>query len=367
MSEIISRDIVVIGGGPAGCAAASLLAKNGRDVVLIEKQSDAHHKVCGEFIGRQAVHYLEKLGVDLETLGAHPISEVSVSIESRLIATKLPFQAWSLSRKILDQTLMQQAQKSGADIRLGMNITSLRKSGAFWHVSDGSTRFRARSVFLATGKHDLKGWPRVENPQNSYIGFKMHFRLSSEQQRALAHSTEMYFFTHGYVGFEPVENDIANLCLLVDKDYYNQCGKKWLSFLEALKSECPALSQRLDAAVPLWEKPLAIYNIPYGYMYEGRHDTDTGLYHLGDQAAVIPSYAGDGMGIALHSAFLAAEYYINGQTATAYHAAARKDFLWPIRKARIVSTLISYRWGRRIIAGICGPGILSWVSDRLRL
>jgi menaquinone-9 beta-reductase len=76
----------------------------------------------------------------------------------------------------------------------------------------------------------------------------------------------------------------------------------------------PALRERLQNATPCWQKPLAISPIPYGYL---GGPTD-GVWRVGDQVAVIPSFTGDGMSIALHSANLATELYLSGKSADDY-------------------------------------------------
>jgi hypothetical protein len=68
----------------------------------------------------------------------------------------------------------------------------------------------------------------------------------------------------------------------------------------------------MAGAEPHWSKPLSIYGIPYGFVH--RQDTPARrLHRLGDQLAVIPSFCGDGIAIALHSAALAVDRYLTGQ------------------------------------------------------
>ena len=74
-----------------------------------------------------------------------------------------------------------------------------------------------------------------------------------------------------------------------------------------MQQDCPHLAMRLAGAEPLLEKPIAITHIPYGYI---RRTTQDGLYCIGDQAAVIPSFTGDGISIALHTARQAAAAYL---------------------------------------------------------
>ncbi len=117
-------DVVVIGGGPAGGAAAAILARAGRRVLLLEKETYAHHKVCGEFISAEAQYYLQKLGIDLLALGAKPIDHVCIVHGAKVSRTALPFGAVSLSRYVLDEQILQVAMKSGAEIKRGTTVAA---------------------------------------------------------------------------------------------------------------------------------------------------------------------------------------------------------------------------------------------------
>ena len=90
-------EVVVIGGGLAGSAAAIRLAQNGQKVLLLEKEPAAHDKVCGEFISIDAQHYLCELGLDLAALGAERITSMRLLRGQRIASARLPFPARSLS------------------------------------------------------------------------------------------------------------------------------------------------------------------------------------------------------------------------------------------------------------------------------
>src|ERR1700759_4007245 len=110
-------DNLVIGGGLAGSIAALRLAAAGRDVMLVEKERTAHHKVCGEFLSPEAVKYLRDAGVDPVSLGAVPIEHLRLSVASSVIETPLPFRALSLSRCVLDAALLAQTAQQGCIVR----------------------------------------------------------------------------------------------------------------------------------------------------------------------------------------------------------------------------------------------------------
>jgi flavin-dependent dehydrogenase len=333
-------DAIVIGGGPAGAAVGLLLAQQGRSVEIVEKSAAMHDSVCGEFLSREAVLYLQGLGVDLQALGAVRIDGVRLFGRELggfgLIAeSTLGFAAMSLTRRVLDEALLQQAAAAGASVLRGRRVSSLTREDAGWTVqlSDGERRYAA-DAFLATGKHDLNGYARERGAQNDLVAFKMYFKLALEQQAELAGHVELILFPGGYAGLQPVENGVANLCLLVTRKKLKQCGGDWAQLLEAMQSASAPLARRLDGAEAMLERPLALSAIPYGML---RAHAKDGLWRLGDQAAVIPSFSGDGMSIALHSAHLAAATYLGGGTAEDFQRQLRRE----LRPAVTVATALS--------------------------
>ena len=309
-----STEHLVIGGGLAGSMAAMRLAAAGREVMLLEKERDAHHKVCGEFLSREAIHYLRLAGIKPLHLGAHPIHRVRLYSGKGTVETRLPFTALSLSRRVLDEALLTRAQETGCEVRRSAFVDKLDATGDSWSVRlRGGETIRARTVFLATGKHDLNAWERNGAAQGDLVGFKMHWNLAPAQSEILRGVMELFLFRGGYCGLSMIEAETANLCLVVRRNMLRVLGG-WTELLQSIQNEIPALRDRLHNATPCWGKPLAISPIPYGHL-GGSAD---GVWRVGDQVAVIPSFTGDGMSIALHSAILATDMYLNGKTPDAY-------------------------------------------------
>ena len=356
---------LVIGGGPAGSMAAYLLVEAGEPVTLLEKERGAHHKVCGEFLSREANDYLHRIGVSPEELGAAPIRIVRLSSGARTAEAALPFPALSLSRMVLDEALLARAAATGCDVRRGRCVERLTHEGGAWtaQLSDGET-VHARTVFLATGKHDLHGWARAKGRQGDLIGFKLHWRLAPSQTSALRGCMELFLFPGGYGGLSLVERDHANLCLVVRRSALRSAGG-WDALLAAILAGNKRMRDFLERAETLWPRPLAISPIPYGYLAP----EPRGLWRLGDQAAVIPSFTGDGMSIALHSAALATGMYLEGKSVDAYNRALHDQ----LRKSMTLATRLSQAavtdFGRRAAPAILSfaPGSMAWIAAATRV
>ncbi|MDR3407388.1 MAG: FAD-dependent monooxygenase [Methylovirgula sp.] len=359
---------LIIGGGLAGAGLAVSLATAGRAVTLIERETRAQHKVCGEFISAEAMLYLRDLGIDLDGLGAVPIDRVCLFAGERRAAAYLPFSARSLSRYALDEALLNRAVRCGARVLRGHKAIGVERDegGRRWRATlDDGTSVSASEIFLATGKHDLRGWKRPPGSQNDLIGFKLHWRLAASQAQALSGAVELFLFPGGYVGLEPVENDVVNLCLVVRRRTLFARGQSWQTLFASLLKSCPHLRRRLDGAQPCWPRPLAIGAIPYGFV-QRRAD---GLWRLGDQAACTPSFSGDGMSIALHSARLAAQYFSQGYDARTFQARLSQDVAPQVQRATLLSQMLLQPFGQK--AGMTAlewlPSLLSVVAQATRL
>ena len=340
-------EVLILGGGIAGCPASIALASRGLDVTLIELEPTCRHKVCGEFLSGEALEDLHALGIDVASLGAVPIDFVRLAAARRAAEARLPFPAASLTRKALDTALLAEAIAAGVHVERGRSVQALeRTAGNVWQATldDGSTR-EAPTVFLATGKHDLRDHTRPNDPQR-WVAFKMYFRLAPEQAAQLARTSELMLYPGGYGGIQPVEGGIANLCWVVQQRYLARVGNRWENHLAKMQHDCPHLAMRLAGAEPLLAKPIAVTHIPYGYI---RRTSENGLYCIGDQAAVIPSFTGDGISIALHTSRLAVAAYLAAEPAPHFQARLRSALLAQMRLAEFAADGLNNSLSRAVL------------------
>ncbi len=340
-------EVIILGGGVAGCAASIALARNGRSVTLIERETVSRHKVCGEFLSGEALEDLHTLGIHVASLGAVPLKYVRLAAARGAAEAPLPFPAASLTRKALDTALLAEAAAAGVCIKLGQTVKSLsRTTGNLWQATlDDGTTYEAPTAFLATGKRDLRGHERPRDP-HQWVAFKMYYRLNAGQTAALADASELTLYSGGYGGIQPVEDGITNFCCVVQRRYFARAGLRWQGLLAQMQQDCPHLAMRLAGAEPLLEKPIAVTHIPYGFL---RATTQDGLYCIGDQAAVIPSFTGDGISIALHTARQAAAAYLAGEPAAVFQPKLRSAVLPQMRLAELAADGLNNRVARAVL------------------
>ncbi len=127
----------------------------------------------------------------------------------------------------------------------------------------------------------------------------------------------------------------------------------------------PLLRRRLSGAEALQPRPLTIAAIPYGFVAAA----DDGVWRLGDQAAVIPSFTGDGMSIALHSAALCDALLAAGARPPVLAAAMRRDVSGQVRGATLLSRAAVHRPVQHAVvaAALLLPALAARVAAATRI
>jgi flavin-dependent dehydrogenase len=353
---------LIVGGGPAGSAAAIVLARGGANPLLIERSMQAHDVVCGGFLGWDSLAALDRLGIDVAQLSARPIGRLRLFAGKQCIETPLPHPAAGLSRKTLDETLLSHARAAGAGVERG--IAARHADGRALQLADGGS-LEGEALFLATGKHELRGLarPRSASGNDPAVGLRIRLTPSAALAKTLHGVIELHLFKRGYAGLLMQEDGSANLCLSVAA---SRLGKPE-TLIATLEQEAPALAERFGSATAT-DKWLAVSGVPYGWRASR---TPPGLFRLGDQAAVIASLAGDGVAIALGSGRMAAEHYLRSgpSGAAAYQRAFASRSARPIR---IAGALRSLGENRRIAPPLLAlfgqiPGIAPMLARLTRI
>jgi len=323
--------------------------------VLIERSPGERDLVCGGFLGWDALAALRRLGLDPATLGARPIHRLRLVSGTRSVEAELPRQAAGLSRRRLDSSLLAMAEEAGAAVLRGRTARALE--GHRLRLDDGD-EMEAGALFLATGKHELRGAAREIGERPVSVGLRAVLPPSPALARALAGTIELHLYDGGYAGLLLQEDGAANLCLSVARE--RMTGGPDALIIE-LAREAPLLAERIGGASLAWD---AIAGVPYGWRALA---TEAGLYRIGDQAAVIASLVGDGIAIALASGAAAAQACLHGDGpgARAYQREFAKRARRPLAIAETLRGMAEHPLRRRLMMGLAGMPGLAEAAARL--
>ena len=152
------KRIVIVGAGPAGAAAAIVAARDGADVVVLDKATFPRDKCCGDGLTTGALRRLESLGLDPSTLPSwQQVDDVIVrSVSGRVTTFPMPrgrgTYAAVVRRTELDAALVALARAAGADVREGVAVTNVERTDDGVAVTvDSGDRFEADYVIAADG------------------------------------------------------------------------------------------------------------------------------------------------------------------------------------------------------------------------
>lgn len=168
------------------------------------------------------------------------------------------------------------------------------------------------------------------------MGLRWRLGGSVRLERLLAQSVDLHLFDRGYAGLALQEDGSANLCMAVKRSLLSECGGDPSQLLARLARANPALGERLDCASTLPAKAQAIANVPYGWIAKSY---GVPAYRVGDQSAVIPSLAGEGIAIALAGGHAAGAAILGGASHEAFQRSMSRRALVPVKAAGMVMQL----------------------------
>ncbi len=360
-------DAIVVGAGPAGAAAAIRLAHAGAKVRLLERARETDDALCGGFLSWQSLARLDALGIDRTALGGQGVRSVRLFAGQRRSETMLPDGAMGVSRRRLDSVLQATAVAAGAGLERGVHATAL-ESGTV-RTRDGGA-LTAPAIFLAAGKHGFRGFAREPaewQRADPAIGLRLRLPAHPVLDRLVGDAVELHLFDRGYAGLVRQEDGSGNLCLAVHKSRLDEAGGDPAALLHALGNALPYLGERLACAD--WSRSVdAIGHVPYGWR---TRDTVPGLFRLGDQAGVIPSLAGEGMGLAFASADAAVAAWRHGgdDAAPGFQQRLAVQMERPFALANLVWRTGENRRAARVMIGMASlfPSLVRMMSRATRI
>ena len=367
----MNTDVVVVGGGPAGAAAAITLARAGRSVVVVDKATFPRDKCCGDGLTTGALRRLEALGLRPDAVPSwHVVDDVHVrGPAGRRVVFPLPrgqgLYAVVARRSELDAALLDVAREAGADVRDGHALR-----GGRWdpdHDSvvldvDGLGPVRARYAIGADGMWSplRKALAALDDP--GYLGewhaFRQYFTGVAD-----AGSDQLWVWFEpdllpGYAWSFPLGGGRANVGFGVQR----QEGVT----VQAMKSQWADLLGRDhirqvlgDGATP--EAPHKAWPIPARVERTGLWAAGGRALFVGDAARATDPMTGEGIAQALETGTLAAEAVVKAgalapaRAGAAYESAVRAGLAVDNRlAARLSQVGIAHRKGLRLTLRLAG-------------
>jgi geranylgeranyl reductase family protein len=358
------RDVVVVGAGPAGSAAAVFLRQRGRDVLLLDEARFPRDKVCGESVSPGAHRLLADLGVEaaVRVLAPFPLrgmtltSPEGTSFRGDYRGAAEP--GFAARRDAFDQVLLDGARAVGAEIREGVRATGLVfedgvVAGITCEDGVGPETIRARLVIGADGRRSVVA-RRLGLLREHRSLCKFAVRGHWDGMEGLEERGEMHVGGGGYCGIAPLSPRRANVTFVLDRTEMGAAGGDLESFYRETLRRWPRVDERL-ARASLEGPPRAIGPLAL----EAARVSAPGALLVGDSAGFYDPFTGEGVTLALRSAEMAAEVA---------DRALRSGDVADLRaydRARDASTRDKFRINRMLQRVVAWPALSNAMARRL--
>lgn len=324
-TETRNYDVIVIGGGPAGSTVASILAREGRSVVLFEKEEFPRHHI-GESLMTDTYWTFQRMGI-LEKLRQSPfVRKYSVQFANSAGRESRPFYffeaihhesavTWQVTRSAFDKLLLDHAEEQGAAVHQRTAVKQVlfegdKATGVEVQMKDGSRqRFEASVVVDASGQSAMLSnklrW-RVRDPKLKKAVLYSYYK-DAHREPNLDGGATMVLRTpkgsNGWFWYIPLENDITSVGVVADPEYLLKGrGQDLAKIFDEEIHKTEAVRKRVAEGTRVDK----IYSI-LDYSYRSKKNAGDGFVIIGDAYGFLDPIYSSGVLLALKMAELAAD------------------------------------------------------------
>ena len=318
-------DVIVMGGGPAGSSVAGMLAREGRKVILFEKEIFPRHHI-GESLMTDTYWTFRRLGL-LEKLRESPfVRKYSVQFANAAGKESRPFYffeavhhesavTWQVTRSEFDHLLINHAAEQGVVTHQGVLVREVlfegdRAVGVEVQMQDGTLeKFFAKVIVDATGQRAMLSnkfrW-RVRDPKLKKAVIYSYYK-GAHREPDLNGGATLVLRTEpgsgGWFWYIPLENDITSVGIVADPDYLLKGrGQDLAKILTEEIEKCEPCRKRVGDG----RRVDKVYSI-LDYSYRSKHNSGNGFIIIGDAYGFLDPIYSSGVLLALKMAELAAD------------------------------------------------------------
>ena len=364
MGEHLDAEVIVVGGGPAGAATAWALARDGIDVLVLDRARFPRDKVCAEYLSPEASRILHDMGVldEIERTNPAHLAGMRVRAPNGLIAdgafaSEHGFRGFrdrglAIRRTILDEIVLRGARAAGARVEEEVHVIDVHRNGAprvegvIARDSTGRERkLRARYVVGADGLRSViarrlglvktsRIWPRR-------IALVAHY----QNVQGISDMGEMHVDYDGYFGVVDV-GGLMNVAVVVPLSRFNKIRDK-TEFFEQWIATRPHLAERFHGA-----QRITPVRATGPFATSSHRAWTPGAALVGDAADFFDPFTGEGIYAALRGGELLAPYiaealfyqfeHDESRILAGYDRARKREFGGKWKLERIVGMAIAH-------------------------
>jgi geranylgeranyl reductase family protein len=317
-------DVLVVGAGPGGSAAAYHLARHGADVMMIDRSSFPREKVCGDGLTPRGVRALQRMDVDVEDPRFERV--LGLRVYSRYTSVELPFPKLDsfpdfglvMQRAALDELLVRRAEKAGAlvveqveavePILSGGWVTGARVRRPDGEREGPLTDVRARFVLAADGaasKLSSQAGVRRDPSRPLGIAARRYYRVERRPGPWLESWLDLWegeMLLPGYGWLFPTADGTINIGAGMLNTFRNfkdfSAQRLFDAFAKMLPAEWGISEETAEGRVLSGPLPMGMNRMPPAV---------PGMLLIGDAAGVVNPFNGEGIAYAIETGELAAE------------------------------------------------------------
>jgi flavin-dependent dehydrogenase len=336
-------DVVIVGGGPAGLAAAIAARLRGFDVVVADRAEPPIEKACGEGLMPDGIAALRRLGVPLASEYGAPfrgIRFVDHDVEAEASFSAPDKYGFGIRRPLLHQILSERAQELGVVMWWHSPVEAFDTCG----ITIGRRKIACRWIIGADGLHSrVREWGGLAPTRigSRRMGLRQHFHI-----KPWSDFVEVYWHNRCQAYVTPIGNDQICIALVG--------GAKALRFSE-LPALFPKLGERLERAQPVGPPRGALsMSVKLAAVTQGR------IALVGDASGSVDAVTGEGLALAFRQAEFLASSLAAGNLA-AYEAFHRRVTRLPRLLARALLLMDGHDGLRRSAMHILAayPGVFN--------